>query len=283
MSENKEYKTEWSFSFDKIGQSINEMFGSLSGDEEAQMASFSEPVNGATQARIDIDFSLGEATVQSLVGSDNLIEADVTYIGEMEFKSTGETDRVVKMRQKSGKLGGAVKRVFSTFAHRDDLRWDVRLSPEVPLDLDLDAGVGVVNVDLTGVQLRSLEYDGGVGKSTLTLPTGDTDYKVEIDGGVGEVIVNLPAETATHIKLDGGVGSIKMHIPANAAVRFNVEGGLGAVHMPNTLTRISGKDEFVSKSGVWETPDFASAEKQIVVDYKGGVGSLHVTSDVTMV
>ncbi|GAB4529493.1 MAG: hypothetical protein OHK0046_49460 [Anaerolineae bacterium] len=285
MSEQKQYKTEWSFSFDKLGDSFKNLFDSLSGDEEAKMASFSEPVNAATQGTIDLDFSVGVTTLKALVASDNLIEADVTYVGEIEFATSGAAERRVKMRQKAGKnvITDSVKRAFGTIANRQDLRWDIRLSPDVPLKLDLDAGVGLVQADFTGLNLSRLEYDGGVGKTEMILPASTDGYQAKIDGGVGEVHITLPAETTATVKIEGGVGAIKLMLPANAAVRFHVESGLGSVHMPKHLIQTASKNEIIEKSGVWETPGFDQAAHKMTVHYEGGIGSFHVQSDVTMV
>ena len=52
---------------------------------------------GATSARIAIEFSLGRATVRALdADSPNLLEAELTYVGDIEFDVTGEAERVIK-------------------------------------------------------------------------------------------------------------------------------------------------------------------------------------------
>ncbi len=281
----KEYKTEWSFSFDKIGDQLNKMIGSFSDEQEVHMASFSEPISGAVRAVIDLDISVGESTIKALTASENLIEADVTFVGEMVFDASGTETRTITMKQKrnGNAVTSTMKKAFGAIANRDDLRWDVRLSPDVPLELDIDAGVGLVHADLTGLNLVSLSYDGGVGKHELILPSSDRRYAVEIDGGVGEVNVTLPENTDADIRIDGGVGAVRLHIPGGVAVRFKVESGLGSVNMPKYLIPLKSKDEIISKSGVWQTPDFENAPRQITVKYDGGVGAFSVTGEITPV
>ena len=55
MDENKEknYKVEWSFSFEKLGDQIGDFFKSMGaeGSEEIKHEHFSEPLGAATSAR----------------------------------------------------------------------------------------------------------------------------------------------------------------------------------------------------------------------------------------
>lgn len=283
-TDDKQYKTEWSFSFDKIGDSLNRVFGSLSGDEETQMASFSEAIGSATSAEVNVHFSVGENTVGALVGSDNLFEADVTYLGELVFDASGETNKVINLKQKTqGNPANMIRNFFGTVAQRDDLRWDLRLSPDVPLALKLDGGVGRSHIDLSGLKLKSFDFESGVGESTITLPTSDTAYTVDIEGGVGRSTINLPVDTTAHLNVEMGVGAIEMHLPANIAVRLEGKSGIGDIKVPTTMTRVSGKNEMISKSGVWETADFENATHKITIKFEGGIGTLSLKSDVTVV
>src|SRR4051794_19494166 len=106
MDENKEknYKVEWAFSFEKLGDQIGDFFKSVSteGKEEIKHAQFSEPLGAATSARVRIDFSVGESTIKPLNTSDNLLEADLTYVGDVELKASGETEKVVHLSQAAG-------------------------------------------------------------------------------------------------------------------------------------------------------------------------------------
>ncbi len=56
MDENKQknYKVEWSFSFEKLGDQIGDFFKSVGaeGSEEIKHGEFSEPLGGASSARV---------------------------------------------------------------------------------------------------------------------------------------------------------------------------------------------------------------------------------------
>ncbi len=283
MTNEKQYKTEWSFSFDKIGDRFNKMVDTFTEGEEIKQSSYQVGLEGASTGNIKLDLSLGQSSIKPLVDSDNLFEADLAYVGEIEFTTSGDVDKTVRLRQKPGvdQVVGSVRRALKSVTNRGELRWDVRLSPKVPLKLDIDGGVGPAHIDLTGLQLTRLNLDSGVGEIQLSLPDGS--YQASIEGGVGATILNIAENAAARIDIEGGVGAVKINVPYKAAVRVTVDGNLGGVKMPDHFSRVKDNDDFIGRGGVWETPGFNVAEKQIVIDYEGGVGSLQVKTDATLV
>jgi hypothetical protein len=268
---------EWSFSFDKVGESLNKALGKLGGDEEVKSERFNLPLEGTRSARVQLSLSIGEAKVKALNASDNLIQADVKYTGEMEFTSSGEAEKTVKLAQKRPvSVVEPIRDVFAKFSKRDDLRWDVGLSPEVALDLDIDGGVGQNNLDLSGLRLTAFHMDGGVGETRLTLPATSTAYNAELNGGVGGTTITVADGAAVRLRIKGGVGGVTIHLPDGAAARVEVNGGLGGASFPARFTRTKGGDDFISKSGTWETAGYSLAAQQVYIQFDGGVGGLKV-------
>ena len=104
----KSRKVEWSIDFENMrvraGQVVAE---SLGGGAEVKRASLQEALKGAQSARIEIAFSVGRATLRALAAdSPNLLEAELTYVGDIEYEVTGTEKRVIKLRQ----VGGLIKR-----------------------------------------------------------------------------------------------------------------------------------------------------------------------------
>lgn len=276
MSE-KKYKKEWSFSFGELGDRISSAFGAS--DEDVTTSHFSESLEGVQSATIKLELSVGEAHVSPLTGSDNLIEADITHVGEIEFSKTGGAEPKIKLEQKSGKGGqvvGSLREMVGGLGRRSDLKWDVRLSPDVPLNLDIEGGVGPSHLNLTELDVTALNVEGGVGGTNLMLPARDKGYEAKVEGGVGGLTVTLPEDGALKLKLEGGVGGVNLRVPEGAAVRLVASGGLGGINVAGAFNKISEKDEFMSKIGVWETDGYGIATHQIEVHYEGGVGGLNV-------
>lgn len=286
----KQYKTEWSFSFDKIGEQFskigerfNQAVSELAADEEVRSETFTAPRGSTATAYVQIDLSVGRSTVIAPTqNADNIFEADVTYVGEVVFSATGEDEKVIRMRQKSdNQISSSVKRALKAFGSRSDLRWDVRLSRDIPMRLEIDGGVGPANIDLTGMQLTRLNLDGGVGEINLTMPSGV--IQANIEGGVGATMLNIPEDMSGKLSIEGGVGALRINLPYKTAVRVTVDGNLGGVKIPDHFVRVKDSEDFFGSSGTWETPGFNVAEKQLMIDYEGGVGSLTIRTDVTHV
>jgi hypothetical protein len=281
MSEQKPNRNvEWSFSFDEIGESLKRMVGKLGSDEEAKTETFKAPLEGASRAHVKLNLSVGRVNVYALADSDQLIEATVTYTGELEFSVTGETEKVIRLGQKPGftDFTTPFKDAVAKFTNRDDLRWDIGLNPTVALDLEIDCGLGSSGLNLTGLNLSKVDVDGGVGEIRLTLPVSDQPYGVEVDNGVGGVNLTVPEGAHPRIQMEGGVGGMSLSLPEATAARLKASGGLGGVTVPARFRRVSGEDGLagIGASGTWETEGFALATQKITVEYSGGIGGLTV-------
>ncbi len=249
------------------------LFG-RTGNPTVKHEHFSAPVDGAESARVKLNLAVGEHNVTSTTTPDTLIEADLAYVGEVAFTVSGEQDKVVSLSQSSAFTVEWLNPA-NWFNKNRKLRWDIGLSPNVPLDLDVHGGVGEARLDLSNLNLTHVEVGGGVGEIDLALPSrGDYDGYLKI--GVGDFKITVPSSANADLRIKGGVGECTVNILPDAAVRLDARMGLGDIHVPSRLTRVSDGGDGISKSGVWETPDFASAERKIVIDFEGGVGELRV-------
>lgn len=279
MGEQKPKQTvEWSFSFGDVGESINKTLRELGADAELKTSHFSEPVGAAKSARIRLDLSTGKMIVRALTEPENLIEAEIRHVGEVEFSVTGESDKTVRLGQKNnGVFKGPLKDFLNALSNRDELRWEIGLAPSIPLDLDINGGVGVSKLDLSGLQIRHVRLHSGVGEIHIDLPSMPEPYNVEIDGGVGETTVAVAEGAAVRMRVSGGVGSVKLRLPETGAARVEVQGGLGDAKLAPRFTRVKAGSDFISPSGTWETSGFSLAARQILVNFQGGVGELKVS------
>ncbi|MCA9912194.1 MAG: hypothetical protein KC496_02545 [Anaerolineae bacterium] len=275
---NDNREVEWSFDFAKLGESFSSLLNSLAGEEELRESTFVSPIGTANSARVKIDFSVGKAFLQAAeAGTENLLEAHLKHVGEIEFSEEGDDVKTVTLKQqeKPGFSAAPFQRGFRALANRDDLEWSISLAPGIPLSLDVDGGVGPTQMDLTGLRVRKVDADTGVGTLTLVLPEQTEKMDVEVDGGVGQTKIFIPNNTIVDLDVDAGVGATEITIPPNAAVQIKANNGLGSVSVPKSLQRID-KPEFMEMGGVWQSPGFDLAERKITIRYDGGVGQLTV-------
>jgi hypothetical protein len=251
----------------------------LAPSAEVKTAQYSEPVGDATAASVNLDLSVGRTTINALSDSTKLIDADLRYVGDVDFKVTDSgSQKAVVLTSKNESVQWFSFLGLSLNADENDLRWNIGLSPNVLLDVHLSGGVGDDTLDMSGLQLSRLSYKGGVGDTTLSLP-GRGSYGVDFNGGVGKLLVNFADGAGVNATVDAGVGEITLDVPDDAPVYVEAEGGLGQVHIPSNFTRISGDDDNnVTRNGVWESASYSAASdsERITIKFNGGVGNLNV-------
>ena len=231
-----------------------------------------EPLDGALSAALEVDFSVGRGSLQALAGEGNLFTADIAHLGQLNYDVSGEETRSIRLSESN--LEPSFSRPFDSIG--DELYWDIRFSPQVPVDLLLHGGVGETNVDLHGMQPLSLTIDGGVGKVKLVLPATSERYPVVIDGDVGEIQIEIEDGAQVDLDITGGVGEVTINVPSEAAVEIDASISVGNVRVPSGYRMMSGGDEFIGESGVWTSPGFDGGVADISIKFDGGVGSLRV-------
>lgn len=274
MSKEKR-KVEWAFDFEDVSSRFSKFFSDvMGGDIEVETAELAAELDGATSAIAKVDFSVGRANVVALpANSSNLFEADITYIGEYEFEVTGDTEKRIKLRQQDGTFPRAFGGMFN---NHQDLEWNLKLSRHVPYSLRLKGGVGESDIDLSYLTVSKLKLETGVGKVDLTLPVQDTAIDVDVNGGVGKTDINIPEGVSAQIDVRGGIGELNVTVAPSTGVRVEANSGLGDVRLPKGFDHIKGMGNFIGSNGVWESKNFDTAQNQVVIDYKGGVGSFRL-------
>jgi hypothetical protein len=220
----------------------------MTGPVEWRTEHIEHPLEGVERASVTIDWISAPGYLSALRDSPNLIEGDVGYRGQLVFNVDIRGDRAdVNLDSHfSGPWFGPFD-----FGDRARQRWDVGLSPKVPLDLTLDAGSGPCDFDLTGLQVSDLFLDSGSGPIDLALPSGST-FDARIDGGSGPITIILPESVGARVVLDSGSG------PFGPDERFRLVKGE------------RGDD------GVWETDNFRTAEQTILMDIDQGSGPISI-------
>jgi hypothetical protein len=229
----------------------------LAPSAQVQTGRFSEPVGEATSARVSLDLTDAPATIHGLADSNQLIDADLTYVGEIEFLVQGQQEKRVSLSQRWDSVLW-----FEALSLSPELRWEIGLSPEVPLDLAIDGGSGGIVMDLSALQLTGLTMDVGSGSVDLELPSSSAQYTARFDGGSGQVTIVIPDEADLVLEIEGGSGQFVLDVP-DLAVRVEVrDSGSGEVRLPPGLSQVSAGDD---DEGVWETADYAGAGRQVMI------------------
>jgi hypothetical protein len=236
---------------------------------EFRQERLSLPADGVNQATIALDLNEAGGRLFALEEGDQVIEAQVSYRGELQF-DTAVDGGVATVNLRSDTDNNPFFWLNPENWQGSLERWQIGLHPEIPLELNLDVGSGSATIDLGGVQLRSLAIDGGSGPSELSLPGGD--YDVTLDAGSGPVTVFLPNEGEHVISIDGGSGSLVLHLPATMATRLVVDDGSGGLSLGDVrrLEQVRGEED----EGVWQTPGYDQAEDRLDIHIEQGSGGV---------
>jgi len=203
-------------------------------------------LQGVERAEVYIDWTSMPGYLSALEDSPNLIEGDVDCVGELTFDvSVGGGRADVKLDSRGSWFG-----VWS-FGDQSDKRWDVGLSPDVPLDLTLDVGSGPCDFDLAGLQVSALVLNVGSGPIDLVLPSVST-FEAQIDSGSGPLTIVLPGSVGARVELDSGSG------PFSPDERFEL---------------VRGKSH---GDGTWETDNYRAAEHTITLEIDQGSGPISI-------
>lgn len=178
----------------------NKWFAKASGNE------ISIEKDNAEALDVDIDFGVGNLSIQG--GSKEWVIGEFFYNHKrLEPKVTYKTRKdvgFVKIKQGSGKMFSFTKRKVNN-------DWNLQLTNEVPIDLNIDMGVSESTVDLKGLQLNSLSIDSGVSDSVIDL-SGEwkKGFRADFDLGVGDVTIIIPKQTGVKVNASKGIGRVDL-------------------------------------------------------------------------
>jgi hypothetical protein len=153
---------------------------------------------------VDIELKIGTGELKLYGGASDLMEGYFVYNverwkPEVDYHVFGRRGTLtIRQTRTSGMPIGDAKN-----------KWDISLKNDVPINLEVDFGVGQGKLDFRELKLQSLIIDMGVGELTVDL-TGERseNLKVSIDGGVGSGTIYLPKDIGVRVEVDGGLGSI---------------------------------------------------------------------------
>ena len=162
----------------------------------------SQELGDVQSAKVDFNLGAGDTHIASTSDAVHLISGTYTTNRDLQLavdyqKNGGQGVLRIRQDDPSNKVDP-----FGNFIGKLDLK----LTDAVPLDITVDAGVGNITLDLSGVQLSSLTIKGGVGNVSVTLPAQGS-YAVSADMGIGELRVTMPKSLEAHLSVDSGIGN----------------------------------------------------------------------------
>jgi len=200
-----------------------------------------QPMEGATQAQLFIEPAVGTLVIKSQQNEDSLIEGEVR-LAKREGVSS-EFSVIDGTATFSLNSTGFV--FFSIPSQKHPWTWNLSLSSEIPLDLQVKLGVGVSHIDLTDLQVQQLDVNVSVGETRLILPTQ----------GIVEV------------RIENAIGTTTIVLPPTMAMSLTADTGLVSIYVP---------EDFVIQGDIYVSPDYAAAGDRIELNVNQAIGVVRV-------
>jgi hypothetical protein len=200
--------------------------------------SFSVDLQGAERVEFDLDHGAGQVVVTG--GASAGVAMSGAEGTGMEYKSY-LADGVLTVKVDAGPS-------FLPFMGPDGGAWLFKLTNEVPVSLDIDAGATSMDFDLTAVKLARFKLDTGASSTSL----------------------KLPAEGQPFVKIESGAASVDITVPEGMAARIQVEGGAMSVSVDPRFPQIDNH--------LYQSPDFDGAANRAEIRLDGGANSVSVHS-----
>ena len=199
-------------------------------------------VENAESVKVNLRLAVGELTVGGGAEEPRLMEADFAYNVAawepgLDYEVVGD----------SGELSVHQRGLTEGIPTRDVRNeWDLRLNDEVPVDLTVQIGGGVGNLDLDNLALTGMNLNVGAGSTRVDL-SGEwkRDLSAIVRGGAGQLTVLLPSQMGVKVNAGTRLGRVnaeglqregKSYVnhaynDSDATLRVEVTGGVGQINL----------------------------------------------------
>lgn len=173
-----------------------------------------------------------------------------------------------------------------------EARLDLRITPDIPVDLTMNFGAIRGDIDLGGIPLRALELTTGASESQLRVSRpnpialdrariqvgaasltarelGRLNARVlDVEAGIGEVKLDLEglSRPDTELRVSVGMGSLEIGVPRGTGIRID---------RSTFLTRLN-TPPMVQRDGAYYSSDWDTAERRVTIELNAAIGSVTV-------
>jgi predicted membrane protein len=221
------------------------------------------PLNGARKAKVVLDMPAGVLHVKA--ESNALAEANIKY-DRADWKpllTRSNQNQVTELRIKQPELKN------SRNNETKENTWNINLSKNTPLELQVEFGAGESKVDLRNSKVEKLTISGGAGSLNLDL-RGSQVKALEINTGVGEVVLDLRGNWNhdLQVEISSGLGEVKLLLPKSTGVRLK-RSGMGSLSAGGLR----------KEKNYYRNQALGKNKHTLSINVSGGLGSVTVSQE----
>jgi hypothetical protein len=224
----------------------------------------SETIELGDAESVSVEIEMGAGELDMSGGAGELLEATFTYnVDELDPEVTyGDGKLIVQHAD--------IKAGIGTFFDLDDYRneWDLRFNEDLPMEMSIDMGAGRTDLKLGSLALTRLDINAGAGDVDLDLSGSQSLTRLDFDMGAGELTLDLTGDWQDDLDatIRGGVGELTLRLPSDVGVRVDVDTGVGDVDT-------SG----LTKDGDTYTNDaYGESEVTLNINIDAGIGEINL-------
>jgi hypothetical protein len=236
--------------------------------------SLSEPLNGATTAKVDISTGAGNLTIDRLAGDEPVLASGTLEYYEnqgLPTRSVSSENGQATLTLRGGKAGRPWFRL-PWEACNGAFEWQIHLNPTVSSDITAHSGGGNVRLNLAGMAVTRLSADTGGGNMDVVLPDNAADLSVTARTGAGNVTVDIGRGiTGSNIvNANSGAGNVVVRVPSGIAAKVHATSGLGKVMVDSRFSKMD--------KNTYQSSDFDSAANKVEITLHSGAGNASVNT-----
>jgi hypothetical protein len=237
---------------------------------------FSEPLDGATTAKVDINVGDGNLTIDRLTGGEPVLAGGrLQYLEDqgLPTRSVNTSNGQITLTLRAG---GSTKQPWFRFpwsACNGATEWQIHLNPSVPSDITAHSDGGNVVLNLAGMAVTRVSAETGGGNMDVVLPDNAANLGVTAKAGAGNVTVELGSGItgSAVVNAGSGAGNVAVRIPSGVAARIHATTGLGKASVDPRFGKVD--------RATYQSPDFDSAADKVEIMAHSGAGNVSVDSE----
>ncbi len=234
----------------------------------------SEPLNGATTAKVDINTGTGNLTIDRLTDGEQMLASGTLQY----FENQGLPTRSVSLDNGQATLalrGGDAGRPWFHFpweACNGAFEWRIHLNPTVSCDLTAHSGGGNVKLNLAGLAVTRLSADTGGGNMDVVLPDNAANLSATAKTGAGNVTVEVGSGITgrSTVSANSGAGNVVVRVPSGMAAKVHATSGLGKVIVDSRFSQLDGN--------TYASPDYDGTANTVEITVHSGAGNVSVST-----
>ncbi len=234
--------------------------------------SLSEPLKGATTARVDISSGPGHLSVDTLADGSMLAGGTLEYL-----EKQGTPARTADLSDCRATLtlrpGSTVKSGFRfpwQACWGGAYQWQVNLNPVIPSDIAAHSDGGNIKLNLAHMTVTRLFADNDGGNVDVVLPDRAADLNATAKTGAGNVTVDVSGDITGNnvVSASSGAGNVVVRVPAGLAAHIHATSGAGKVTVDPSFTKID--------KNTYQSTGYDDSANKVEITVNSGAGSASV-------